>query len=130
MNLDEQLQQSLEAGQTPTDAEGRLYRQVFDALAQEPRPYLPADFAAATAHRILMAQKSRAADRHWFGAGLVALLVAGIVAIALTKPSLSWGVFSFLKAYPGLLVIGLLLMAAFQWLERRLLRPRQGRLTA
>lgn len=120
---DEQFQESIERGDNLPSREGKVYRTVFNALRREPEFALPPSFADRVLSRLTEKQSSR--DIVWLYMGLGSMVIALIVAVALSgfKPDFAFlGTFSFLSSYKGLLVFGIAFIAMLQWIDRKFVR--------
>jgi len=130
MNIhDEEMQKNLEAGQPAAgdEVDVKAYRQVFDALRQEPEFVLPQAFASRVVRALAQQQteKTTAREYVWFGVGIVLLLAAFITAIVLTDFKFDIGVFSALRSYKGLFLFALVFIGLLHILDKRLLRNKR-----
>lgn len=119
---DDQLQESIESGDSVSSKDANAYRKVFSALQREPDFVLSASFS----HRIVsqLARKRSSRDMFWLYMGLGGFVIALIVAIALTgfNPSMSFftlGAFTFLSSYKGLIIFGIVFILLLQWIDRK-----------
>lgn len=116
---DEKLQKQVEAGQWVGHEDGETYRQVFNALKQEPAFHVTLPFADRVLARIEKKEEQR--DLRWLAAGIF-LSVAALVACLVFTNTWTTGTFSFISGYPGLVIFGIVFILLLQWVDRRLLR--------
>ena len=124
---DEQLQQKIESGELVNNKEGLAYRKIFDALKKEPYQ-LPTSFADRVMLQLNAESSTLFKDYIWLSVGLLCFFVAAVASLAFIhyKFSLglfSWGAFRFISGYPGLILLSVILIGAFQWLDKKLVRP-------
>jgi hypothetical protein len=117
---DQELQELVERGSSQGDRDSRLYHSVFKALRTETDYVLPADFA----ERVIAAVKARYSSRDmvWFTGGVFLIIIALVVAVMVTGFSFTFGAFTFLSGYPGLVIFGVAFILALQWIDRRWIR--------
>lgn len=120
----ERWQELIERGQMPGDTEdARAYHIVFQALRKDPDFHVPVNFA----DRLISIIEKREEKRvyAWMATGITLLVMAMILALALTNVRWSLGVFSFLSGYPGLTVFGISFILFLHWLDKRLIRRHE-----
>lgn len=128
MNLnDEELQRRIEDGHLNDDIDGRAYKHVFDALRKEPGSNLSPTFADRVVQRAiaLNQKKESSKDFLWLGVGFFLLLVCMIVAFAYAGvDKLNLNAFRGLWDYRGIVLGGVVMVVAFNWLDKKLVRTR------
>jgi hypothetical protein len=125
MNPDEELQKKFDDGDSPVEGvDGQAYQKVFDALKREPDYSLPVYFADRLVNLIESKENSKeiSRDNLWLGLGLFSLLIALVVAFALTGFKLSVGVFQFFAGYPGLIAFAIAFIGILNWVDKKILR--------
>jgi len=124
---DEQLQEAIERGAAETGGDdGRAYRQVFAALQRPTDRSLPAGFEDAVIERVVQQQARRSIREYfWYVAGIVALVIAAIVAVVLTGFRLNFGFLESISAYSGIFIFGGVFILALHVLDRRLLHNKR-----
>jgi hypothetical protein len=128
MNRDEEeLQNSFDAGKNPEGEalDIKAYQSVFKALQTEPEFILSSAFADKVVATAMQKQQSRSflSTYFWFGMGIVLLLIAFIVAIALTDFKLDFGFLNGLSSHKGVIVFGIFFIGLLHWLDKQLLKP-------
>lgn len=126
---DEDLQKNMEAGTSPVgdDLDIQAYRELFVRLKQEPDFQLPVNFSDSIVARVIEKKKRHASrDFYWFGAGMFLLLVAFVVAIAMTgfKPDL--GFLKNMSSYLGLFIFGTAFILALHFLDKKIIPHRNS----
>lgn len=89
---------------------------------------LPNDFADRVVKRIQQEslQKETQRDRWWLIVGIVSMIGALVLAFAFVDFKLSVGVFTFFKGYSGLVIFGIVFIAAIQVIDRLLLKKQES----
>lgn len=118
---DQQHQENVERGQVSTHEDERAYQVVFRAAAQPPRVDITPGFADRVMQRI--AARQVAVGRRewaWLIAGMVLMVVAAIVSMALTGFRFN---LTFLDPVKGLVAMGITMAFLFHWIDRKWIRP-------
>ena len=116
---DEFIQKQIEEGVPTFGTDADAYKVVFSSLKKETHLKLSADFA----NRIsLLASPEKSFNWEKFllisgGIGFFAALIYAIVSVHAT---FSFGAFTFLSSYQGLLVFGVIFILILNWLDKRL----------
>lgn len=118
---DDEIQDRAQQGETVSGQDGTAYRKIFRALGREPEFVLPSTFADRVVRRA-MAQPGKSSDLFWFYTGLVACLIALVVAVLMSGFKINLPLPGFVKNYPGFIAFGVLFVLCLQWLDRRLIR--------
>jgi hypothetical protein len=128
---EEELQRKVESGKllSRDNADVRAYLHVFDALRKEPHYRLHHSFADNVVQKILAQsqEKKSSADFWWLGLGILLLVIAFIVSLSYTVSfiKLSPGFLSAMWEYKGIIVLAVMLIVIFNWLEKRLIHTRR-----
>ncbi len=122
MNQEELIQKQIEEGNTPQGMDGEAYRLVFRALKKEPTHNLSSDFAKRVASLAQAPSKGFDWDKFFLFAGIGVFGIILLYAAAVTNFTPSFGAFQFLKGYPMIIVLAVLLIAVGQWLDTRIIR--------
>lgn len=118
---DQQHQENVERGQVATHEDERAYQVVFRAAAQPPRVDITPGFADRVMQRIA-AREAAYTHREWgwFVAGLSVFVMAAFVSVLLTGFQFK---LTFLNPVKGLILLGIMLVIAFQWIDKRWIKP-------
>jgi len=120
MNIsDEHIQQQVEKGIPASGIDADAYKVVFNAIKKEPHLKLSSDFASKVAFRVTP-EKSFNWDKFLVVGGGIGFLLALIYAIASVEATFSFGAFTFLSSYQGLLVFGVIFVLGLNWLDKKL----------
>lgn len=124
---DEKLQRKIEDGEPVNNLEGRTYRKIFDVLKKEPYQ-LPSSFADRVMLQLNEESSTLFKDYIWLSVGLLSFFVTAVASLTFIHYKFSWGLFSwgifrFISGYPGLILLSVILIGVFQWLDKRLVRP-------
>jgi undecaprenyl pyrophosphate phosphatase UppP len=92
-------------------------------LKKNPAFHVSLSFADRVLARIEKKEEQR--DFRWLAVGILLLVIALIVVLALTK-SFTTGIFSFISGYPGLIIFGIAFVLLLQWVDRKLIRKEKG----
>jgi len=122
---EDQLQESVEGGESLSSQDANAYRKVFHALRREPEFVLPPSFADRIVGRLDEKHSSR--DLVWLYMGLGSFVITLLVAIVLSgfNPDFSFltlSSFTFLSSYKGLVIFGIAFILALQWIDRKFVR--------
>jgi hypothetical protein len=129
---EETLQRKFESGENVSadNIDMKAYQQVFGALNKKPDYKLSAGFADKVLLKIVHREKEESSlDYFWFGFGVFILVMALVVTVGISlvylgfKPDLG-----FLKSaadYKGLLIIALILVGIFNYVDSRFIRSTQ-----
>lgn len=121
---DEEIQKKFEAGDEPqiSGLDHASYTVVFRAISKEPRLKISDSFAERVVKKIV-AQRRREARRDfiWLSFGVVFLVVGLLVTAALAGLRLELGFLKEMSGYAGVFVFGVVLILAFNWIEKRAL---------
>jgi len=125
---DEQLQEAIERGTAETSGDDTgAYRQVFAALQRPSGRSLSAGFENAVMERVAQQQARRSVREYlWYVAGIIALIIAAVVAVVLTGFQLSFGFLESISAYSGIFIFGGVFIFALHVLDRRLLHNKRA----
>ena len=126
---EEEIQKDFEEGKKPAgdELDVKAYERVFLALKSEPAFSLPSTFADRVIRTVVQKQrKDNFREYFWFGIGMFLLVVAFITSVVLTDFKISAGVFSGLSSYKGLLIFGACFIGLLHWLDKRLIKNKQG----
>lgn len=118
---DEELQRQIEQDAPVTGAEGRIYKSIFETLRREPDFNLSHSFADRVISRIESARESKA-ELIWMGVGIFCFMIAAWVAAFMSNYELNFGVMKFISGYPGLVVFGVALILALQWIDKKFVK--------
>lgn len=121
------LQQKIESGKTPDSNEERAYWLVFRALNKEVEFPLSDSFADRVAFLAKGKQEVRQKsvfDYILFGIGFLLLLIAFVVSIVMTGFKFDLGFLKGLHSYSGLILMGALLIIAFNLIDVRVIRKQ------
>ena len=128
---DSEVQQRIESGAHPSNTDEQAYWLVFRALHKEIEIPLSDSFA----ERVTFLVKERQAestkrkslfDFILFAVGVLVLIVAFIVSVAMTEFTFDLGFLKALNDYRGLIVMGVLLVIAFNIIDVRVIRKHQN----
>jgi hypothetical protein len=128
---EEELQRKVERGEmlSRDNADVRAYQHVFDALRKEPDYTLHHSFADNVVQKISAQnlEKKSSSDLWWLGLGIFLLVIAFIVSLSYTLSfiKLSPGFLSAMWEYKGIIVLSVMLIVIFNWLEKRLIHTRR-----
>jgi hypothetical protein len=126
MNVDdEQLQSDAEKGLPTDEMDSKAYRLVFAALRKEPEYRMSSSFADRVVSKIQEKQKGSSSEFFWFGLGIVLLLIAFVVAIAMTGFKIDLGFLSGMSSYYRLFIFGAVFAGFLSWIDRRFIQHRQ-----
>jgi hypothetical protein len=131
-NIDEReraLQQKIEAGEHPGDADEKAYWLVFRALNKEVE--IPLSDAFAERVSFLVAEKKTVRKKSvfdvvFFGIGFVLLMAAFVVSIVMTEFTFDWGFLIGLNDYVGIFFMGVVLVLVFNIIDVRIIRKQQN----
>lgn len=124
---EDELQGSIERGETPTGKEidVKAYQKVFHALKKDPGYELPADFASRVALLVQSRQQGQLSkDYFWFGAGIFFLAIAFLATVLFTGFKLDFGFLNVMSDYKGLALFGIAFIVFLNWIDRRLIREK------
>jgi len=125
---EEELQKNLEEGKMPVgdELDIKAYQHVFDALEREPAFSLPSTFADQVVNLAVRKHRRNTFKEYfWFSFGMFLLLIAFVIAVALTDFRISAGIFSGLSSYKGLLIFGAFFIGLLHWLDKQLIRSKR-----
>jgi hypothetical protein len=129
MRPEEELQQNVESGKIndPADLDVRAYQHVFSALKNPPDTRLPVSFADRVVDKVLRKKQQRESSRDmwWFGLGLFLMSVALIVALAFIGFKVKLGFLSVIGDFKWMIFLGIMLMAFFHWLDKKIITPEE-----
>jgi hypothetical protein len=121
---DEEIQKRFEAGDVSqlSDRERTSYSAVFRAISKEPSLRISDSFAEQILKKIV-AQRKREARRDfiWLSVGIVFLVIGLIVTAALSGLRFELGFLKEMSGYAGVFVFAIVLILAFNWIEKRAL---------
>lgn len=117
-----ELQQLVEAGETPMTTDANLYKQVFDGLKQSPQYTLPASFATSVIQRIqLRQQQSLRWEYFYLSLGIAVMMIACGIVFTLSGITISLGFLKGLNDYKWVMVFAALFVILLQWVDRKVL---------
>jgi hypothetical protein len=122
-NSDEFIQKQVEEGSPTFGTDADAYRVVFSSLRKEPGFKLPLDFANKVS-MLASPEKSFNWDKFLVIGGGIGFLVTLIYAIISVEVTFSFGAFTFLSSYQGLLFFGAALLFVLNWLDNKLIHSR------
>lgn len=117
---DHELQEHVEKNGNSATGDAAEYQAVFRALRTEPAFSLRADFADRVVARLQTSGSNR--DMAWLAIGVFLISATLGITVLLTGFTLTFGAFTFLSGYPGLVAFGALFILALQWVDRRWIR--------
>jgi hypothetical protein len=120
---DELIQQQIEKGISTPGIDADAYKVVFNAIKKEPQLKLSSDFASKVALRV-SSEKSFNWDKFLLIGGGIGFVLALIYAIGSVEATFSFGAFTFLSSYQGLLVFGVIFILGLNWLDKKLTHSR------
>ena len=120
---DEFIQKQFEEGIAPLGPDADAYKVVFSALKKEPHIKLSADFANKIS-LLASPEKSFNWEKFLLISGGIGFLAAFIYAMVSVNVTFSFGAFSFLSSYQGLLVFGVIFILVLNWLDKKLMHTR------
>lgn len=128
MSFEEELQQRIEQGKEEAGLDAKAYYTVFSTLRKRQPSSLPATFADNVV-RVLEQRKASAsrASEYWliFGGGF-SLVVAFVVAVAMSGFEPNAGFLTGIADYSGLFVFGIGFVLFLSYMERHLLRKNRA----
>jgi hypothetical protein len=107
----------------PDETDILAFSKVDRALKREPIFQLAPGFSDRVMARIDTSRVS-SSDLVWMGAGILAFIVATIVAIAFTNFKLNFGVLKFISGYPGLVAFGVLFILVLHWIDKKVIQKK------
>jgi len=117
-----ELQQLVEAGETPVTTDANLYKQVFDGLKQSPQYTLPASFASSVIQRIQLRQRQSLRWEYFYlTLGIVVMVAACGIVFALSGLTVNLGFLRGLNDYKWVMVFAALFVILLQWVDRKVL---------
>jgi hypothetical protein len=124
---DEEIQKSLDSN-LPLDENDRdvaAYRKIFAVVSKEPSLKITNSLAERVINKIV-AQKKREARRDivWLSFGVVFLLVGLIVTAAFAGLQFQLGFLKDMSGYAGIFVFGIVVILAFNWIEKKTLSKK------
>lgn len=124
---EEELQHKIESGEPLGNSDAEAYRQVFNALKTEPELKISASFADRIVNIVEVRQKKRhVPEMFWLAAGIVLLLIAFGVAVAMTNFKPSMGFLSAMSSYTGLFIFGIVFIGLLNWIDKRFIHNNQA----
>lgn len=124
---EEDLQKNIEAGLKPTgdELDIQAYQEVFLRLKLEPEVPLSGNFANNIVDKVIE-KRRRAASRDffWFGVGIFFLLIAFVVALAMSAFTFNFGFLKDMSGYAGLFVFGVVFILILDRLDKKLIHDR------
>jgi hypothetical protein len=120
---DESIQKQVEEGIAPLGLDSEAYKLVFNSVKKEPNYKLSTDFA----YRIsLLAspEKSFNWDKFLVIGGGIGFFIALIYVIVSASTIFTFGAFTFLSNYQGLLFFGVIFILTLNWLDKKLVPSR------
>jgi hypothetical protein len=125
---DEELQRHIEEGKRPhgDELDIRSYEEIFRVLKNEPAFRLSPDFTSRVMLQITEKERRYASrDFFWLGTGIFFLMIAFIVAIAMSGFKLQLGFLEQMSGYTGLLVFGAVFLVVLNRLEKRIFHKKE-----
>jgi uncharacterized YccA/Bax inhibitor family protein len=127
---DEEIQKSFESN-LPLDDNSQdvaSYRKIFEIVSKEPVVKISNSFAEGVVKKIVV-QKKREARRDiiWLTFGVVFLLVGLVVTAAFAGLQLELGFLKEMSGFVGIFVFGIVVILAFNWIEKRTLSKKLSR---
>jgi hypothetical protein len=131
---DEKLQKKIEAGDLNLESgiDADAYRTVFNALKTNPDGQLKNSLADKVIQKLIAAKERREyrKDMFWFFAALLALVAGMVLCVGFILPYLkldnvSHGL-SGLIQYKGLILVTVIMLGVFSWLDKKLLKQPQS----
>jgi hypothetical protein len=120
---DEFIQKQIEEGIPTSGTDADAYQVVFNSLKKEPHFRLSADFATKVS-MLASPEKSFNWEKFLLISGGIGFLVSLIYAIISVHTTFSFGAFTFLSSYQGLLVFGVIFILVLNWLDKKLMHSR------
>jgi hypothetical protein len=125
MNTPEDYTNNKAADHHADPIDSKAYQHVLHALQQEPAYTLPATFADKVVRRIETGTKRSVwRDYFWPGCGIFFLLIAFVVAVAMSDFTADLGFLKGARDFKGILVFGISFMALLNWLDKRIIQNR------
>jgi divalent metal cation (Fe/Co/Zn/Cd) transporter len=123
---EEDLQKRIEQGDhVENDLDAAAYSKLFSVIGNEPSINLSKNFAERISSMILLKKKKEARrDFLWLSFGVVFLVVGLIVTAALAGLTMQLGFLLEISAYAGVFIFGIVMIIAFNWLEKRTISNR------
>jgi hypothetical protein len=116
---EENIQQQIEKGIPTSGIDVDAYQIVFNAIKKEPHLKLSAGFANKVALRV-SPEKSFNWDKFLLIGGGIGFFLSLMYAILSVNATFSFGAFTFLSSYQGLLVFGIIFILGLNWLDKKL----------
>lgn len=126
---DDELQKNIEQGVEPMgdDLDVHAYRVLFSRLKREPDFHLPINFSDSVVTRVIEKRKREASREFlWFGAGMFLLLIAFVVAVALSGFKPNFGFLKNMSSYLGLLIFGVAFILSLQFLDKKIITNKNS----
>jgi len=120
---DEFIQKQVEEGTASFGSDADAYKVVFNSIKKEPHFKLSPDFANKVS-LFASPEKSFNWEKFLFISGGLGFVIAFIYVIASLNTTFSFGAFTFLSSYQGLLFFGTSLLFLLNWLDKKLIHAR------
>ena len=116
---DEFIQKQVEEGTASFGSDADAYKVVFNSLKKEPHFKLSADFANKVS-MLATPEKSFNWEKFLLISGAIGFIAAFIYAVISVQATFSFGAFTFLSSYQGLLVFAVIFILGLNWLDKKL----------